>query len=94
MTVPATGVGVAESGGPGPAGGGPASARYRVEVTEETSGATVRIVDVLDGSSEVFARVCSSRREAEALRSVIEQHLRWLSEEPFRGYYRIAAEAR
>ena len=60
---------------------------YRVEAAREAGGWTVRIVD--DGDEEVFRRACSTEAQARMMESTVRQHLRWLSPERFRQYYRL-----
>jgi hypothetical protein len=60
---------------------------YRVEVASDRGGWTVRIVTG-DGE-EVFRRACADETQARLLESTILQHLRWLSPERFRRYYRL-----
>ena len=60
---------------------------YEVRV-EETGGRwTVHIVDA--ASAPVFQRACSDEAEARMFASTVRQHLRWLSPERFRRYYRL-----
>ena len=59
---------------------------YTVRV-EDAGGWRVRI---LDGAGRaVFERPSASEGEARTFASTVEQHLRWLSEEKFRRYYRL-----
>ncbi|MGH2722875.1 MAG: hypothetical protein ACRDI0_01185 [Actinomycetota bacterium] len=60
---------------------------YRVEAEREEGEWTVRIVD--DGDREVFRRACADEAQARLLESTVRQHLRWLSPERFRQYYRL-----
>ena len=60
---------------------------YEVTVDESGGRWTVHIVDAAGGS--VFQRACSDEAEARMFASTVRQHLRWLSPERFRRYYRL-----
>lgn len=61
--------------------------RYSVTVRRDELGWSVAIVDP-DGR-EVSSRVCADEVEARTYASTVRQHIEWLSEETFRGYYRL-----
>ena len=62
---------------------------YTVEVRPTPQGWDVAIVD--RGGNAVSRRACGSEDEARTFASTVRQHLRWLSPERFRAYYRIDA---
>jgi hypothetical protein len=61
--------------------------RYSVVLDEGTRGWRVIIRDP-DGNS-VAKRSCSDETEARTYASSVRQHIYWLSEPRFRGYYRL-----
>jgi hypothetical protein len=67
---------------------GGASQVYRLDVAESDGAWTVHILD--DAGRSVFDRACAGEAEARLFASTVGQHLRWLSPEKFRQYYRIS----
>jgi hypothetical protein len=61
--------------------------RYSVALEEGTRGWRVIIRDP-DGNA-VAKRTCSDETEARTFASSVRQHIYWLSELRFRGYYRL-----
>lgn len=59
--------------------------RYSVTVRRDDLGWSVAIVG--PGGREVSRRVCADEVEARTYASTVRQHVEWLSEEAFRGYY-------
>lgn len=60
---------------------------YAVEIREAGDAFDVVIVDA--GGDVVSRRACRTEDEARTYASTVRQHLRWLSSERFRAYYRI-----
>ena len=60
---------------------------YDVEVRRPEGAWEVAIVD--ERGDVVSRRGCASEEEARTYASTVRQHLRWLSPERFRAYYRI-----
>lgn len=60
---------------------------YDVRVEESAGRWSVHIVD--PAGARVFERACSDEGEARLFASTVRQHLRWLSPERFRRYYRL-----
>jgi hypothetical protein len=60
---------------------------YGVDIAEDHDGWVVHIVDA--GGAVVFRRACADEGEARLFASTVRQHLRWLSPERFRRYYRL-----
>ncbi len=60
---------------------------YAVEVLRRRDGWEVVIADARGAA--VSSRACASEDEARTYASSVRQHLRWLSPERFRAYYRI-----
>ncbi|HSJ50357.1 MAG TPA: hypothetical protein VLA90_03600 [Actinomycetota bacterium] len=50
-------------------------------------------MDIVDPAGRVVSsRACRDQAEAGRYASTVRQHARWLSEEKFREYYRLAAD--
>ena len=64
--------------------------RYGVAVRGGSKGWAVDIVD--PAGRVVSSRACRDQAEAGRYASTVRQHARWLSEEKFREYYRLAAD--
>ncbi len=65
----------------------PRGNRYAVQVRRTATGWDALIVD--PSGVEVARRACATEEEARVYASTVQQHLRWLSPERFRAYYRI-----
>jgi hypothetical protein len=65
--------------------------RYAVRVLDGGQGWLVEIID--PGGDVVWSRACADEPEARTFASTVQQHIYWLSEEKFRGYYRLTAGA-
>lgn len=61
--------------------------RWHVAVERRDDGwrAVVRDAE----GARVLDRACATQEEARTFASTVEQHLRWLSEDRFREYYRL-----
>ena len=60
---------------------------YTVRVDEGDGGWTVEILDPDGGVAS--RRACATESEAATYASTVRQHIRWLSPERFRLYYRL-----